>query len=68
MWFATVTDVLMLNTMCCVGKYNSQVLPKGPRAALFKKLLQDSEPLLSTLKEVARYRKKSMSQVSDVPN
>lgn len=41
-------------------------LPKGPRGSLFKQLLPEIAPLLSTLEAVAASRRKTPSQVRRV--
>ncbi|KAH1255620.1 Pyridoxal reductase, chloroplastic [Glycine max] len=45
------------------GKYSSSKLPSGPRALLFKQILPGLDPLLSSLREIANKRRKTMSQV-----
>ena len=47
------------------GKYSDpESLPKGPRGALFARLLPEVQPLLSALDAVAAERRKSPSQVA----
>ncbi|KAG5045800.1 hypothetical protein JHK86_015206 [Glycine max] len=46
------------------GKYSSSKLPSGPRALLFKQILPGLDPLLSSLREIANKRRKTMSQVA----
>ncbi|XP_027156299.1 pyridoxal reductase, chloroplastic-like [Coffea eugenioides] len=46
------------------GKYSPSNLPQGPRGLLFRQILPGLEPLLSSLKEIAEKRRKTMSQVA----
>ncbi|KAG0452893.1 hypothetical protein HPP92_025557 [Vanilla planifolia] len=46
------------------GKYSTSVLPNGPRAILFGQILPGIGSLLSSLREVAERRNKTMSQVA----
>ncbi|XP_002984726.2 pyridoxal reductase, chloroplastic [Selaginella moellendorffii] len=48
------------------GKYqaSSTSLPQGPRGLLFSRVLPGITPLLDALEEIARKRKKTMSQVA----
>ncbi|KAF4350386.1 hypothetical protein G4B88_030904 [Cannabis sativa] len=46
------------------GKYTSDKLPRGPRSLLFRQILPGLEPLLSTLNEIARKRRKTVPQVA----
>ncbi|KAI5405456.1 Pyridoxine 4-dehydrogenase, variant 3 [Lathyrus oleraceus] len=46
------------------GKYSSSKLPTGPRGLLFKQILPGLDPLLSSLREIANKRRKTMSQVA----
>ncbi|KAJ1378756.1 NADP-dependent oxidoreductase domain [Sesbania bispinosa] len=46
------------------GKYSPSKLPSGPRALLFKQILPGLDPLLSSLREIANKRRKTMSQVA----
>lgn len=46
------------------GKYDAERLPKGPRGVLFKQLLPEIQPVLSTLEAVAASRRKSVPQVA----
>mmetsp|Transcript_12541 Transcript_12541/g.17149 ORF Transcript_12541/g.17149 Transcript_12541/m.17149 type:complete len:283 (-) Transcript_12541:83-931(-) len=45
-------------------KYTINNLPKGPRAILFREFLPVMSPLLNTLREIAKNRKKTVSQVA----
>ena len=49
----------------CVGKYSETALPPGPRGILFKQLLPEIQPVLRVIEDVAKSRRKTMSQVSD---
>nr|KYP45385.1 hypothetical protein KK1_033093 [Cajanus cajan] len=44
------------------GKYSPSELPSGPRALLFKQILPGLDPLLSSLRNIANKRRKTMSQ------
>lgn len=46
------------------GKYSEGPFPKGIRGLLFRQLVPAAIPLLNCLREVARSRQKSMSQVA----
>ncbi|GKU89016.1 hypothetical protein SLEP1_g3213 [Rubroshorea leprosula] len=46
------------------GKYTPSNLPRGPRALLFKQILPGLEPLLSSLREIAESRRKTIPQVA----
>ncbi|XAR71593.1 Pyridoxine 4-dehydrogenase [Bertholletia excelsa] len=46
------------------GKYTPSNLPQGPRGLLFRQIIPGLEPLLTTLKEIAQRRQKTMSQVA----
>ncbi|XP_021627017.1 pyridoxal reductase, chloroplastic isoform X2 [Manihot esculenta] len=46
------------------GKYSSSKLPLGPRALLFRQILPGLEPLLSSLREIAQKRNKTLPQVA----
>lgn len=46
------------------GKYSPSELPSGPRALLFKQILPGLDPLLSSLRDIANKRRKTMSQVA----
>lgn len=46
------------------GKYTPSNLPKGPRGLLFRQILPGLEPLLTCLRDIARRRQKTMSQVA----
>ncbi|XP_041011903.1 pyridoxal reductase, chloroplastic isoform X3 [Juglans microcarpa x Juglans regia] len=46
------------------GKYTPTKLPRGPRALLFRQILPGLEPLLSSLREIAQRRRKTVSQVA----
>ncbi|QCE15518.1 pyridoxal reductase, chloroplastic isoform X1 [Vigna unguiculata] len=46
------------------GKYSPSKLPNGPRALLFKQILPGLDPLLSSLRDIANERRKTMSQVA----
>ncbi|KAL8538124.1 hypothetical protein ACS0TY_000181 [Phlomoides rotata] len=46
------------------GKYSPSNLPSGPRGFLFRQILPGLEPLLDSLKEIARKRRKTISQVA----
>ncbi|KAJ4952686.1 hypothetical protein NE237_029518 [Protea cynaroides] len=46
------------------GKYTASNLPRGPRALLFGQILPGLEPLLSSLREIAERRGKSIPQVA----
>uniref|UniRef100_A0A2P2K7T0 Uncharacterized protein MANES_01G038700 n=4 Tax=Rhizophora mucronata TaxID=61149 RepID=A0A2P2K7T0_RHIMU len=46
------------------GKYTSSSLPLGLRALLFRKILPGLEPLLSSLREIAQKRRKTLPQVA----
>ncbi|PKA48025.1 Pyridoxal reductase, chloroplastic [Apostasia shenzhenica] len=46
------------------GKYTASKLPRGPRAILFRQILPGLDPLLSSLREIAERRKKTMPQVA----
>ena len=41
-------------------------LPKGPRSILFREFLPIMKPLLDELRDIARQRKKTVSQVIEV--
>ncbi|OVA04754.1 Aldo/keto reductase [Macleaya cordata] len=45
------------------GKYSSSNLPRGPRALLFRQILPGLDPLLSSLREIAQRRGKTIPQV-----
>ncbi|KAI5069432.1 hypothetical protein GOP47_0015733 [Adiantum capillus-veneris] len=46
------------------GKYSQASLPKGPRGALFQRILPGLEPLLKVLTSISKQRGKTMSQVA----
>lgn len=46
-------------------KYTLDKLPSGPRGFLFKEYLPSMTPLLSELRDIARYRKKTVAQVKE---
>ncbi|KAG1354530.1 pyridoxal reductase, chloroplastic [Cocos nucifera] len=46
------------------GKYTASNLPRGPRGFLFRQILPGLDPLVSSLKEIAQKRQKTMSQIS----
>ncbi|KAF3432760.1 hypothetical protein FNV43_RR23862 [Rhamnella rubrinervis] len=46
------------------GKYTPDKLPRGPRGFLFRQILPGLEPLLSSLGEIARKRRKTIPQVA----
>ncbi|PNY10682.1 aldo/keto reductase family oxidoreductase, partial [Trifolium pratense] len=46
------------------GKYSPSKLPTGPRGLLFKQILPGLDPLLSSLRDIANKRRKTMSQVA----
>ncbi|KAL1337282.1 hypothetical protein HN51_031938 [Arachis hypogaea] len=46
------------------GKYSPSTLPTGPRGLLFKQILPGLDPLLSSLRDIANKRRKTMSQVA----
>ncbi|KAJ6825286.1 pyridoxal reductase, chloroplastic [Iris pallida] len=46
------------------GKYTASKLPRGPRALLFRQILPGLDPLLSSLKDIAERRGRTMSQVA----
>lgn len=48
------------------GKYSieAQILPSGPREILARELLPEVRPILNTLEDISKYRKKTMSQVA----
>ncbi|XP_062153738.1 pyridoxal reductase, chloroplastic isoform X1 [Alnus glutinosa] len=46
------------------GKYTPTKLPPGPRALLFRQILPGLEPLLSSLREIAQRRRKTVPQVA----
>ncbi|XP_026660978.2 pyridoxal reductase, chloroplastic isoform X2 [Phoenix dactylifera] len=46
------------------GKYTASNLPRGPRGFLFRQILPGLDLLLSSLKEIAQKRRKTMSQVA----
>lgn len=46
------------------GKYTPTKLPRGPRALLFRQILPGLEPLLSSLREIAQRRRKTVPQVA----
>ncbi|WJX40556.1 Pyridoxine 4-dehydrogenase [Trifolium repens] len=46
------------------GKYSPTKLPTGPRGLLFKQILPGLEPLLSSLRDIANKRRKTVSQVA----
>lgn len=46
------------------GKYSAAKLPTGPRGLLFKQILPGLDPLLSSLRDIANKRRKTMSQVA----
>ncbi|KAF8364531.1 hypothetical protein HHK36_033503 [Tetracentron sinense] len=46
------------------GKYTDSRLPSGPRALLFSQILPGLEPLLSSLREIAQRRNKTIPQVA----
>ncbi|KAK9292257.1 hypothetical protein L1049_020221 [Liquidambar formosana] len=46
------------------GKYTPSKLPRGPRALLFRQILPGLEPLLSSLREIAQRRRKTIPQVA----
>ena len=45
-------------------RYDERTLPPGPRGLLFKQILPGLSPLLGTLREVARARRKTVPQVA----
>lgn len=47
----------------CSGKYDKDNLPEGPRASLFRQILPGAQPLLETLQEIAKSRRKTVPQV-----
>lgn len=52
-----------------IVSFNSSLhfrLPKGPRAILFREFLPIMKPLLDTLRDIARQRKKTVGQVCDL--
>nr|XP_029145506.1 pyridoxal reductase, chloroplastic isoform X3 [Arachis hypogaea] len=49
------------------GKYSPSTLPTGPRGLLFKQILPGLDPLLSSLRDIANKRRKTMSQVISFP-
>ncbi|XP_015878684.2 pyridoxal reductase, chloroplastic [Ziziphus jujuba] len=46
------------------GKYTPDRLPRGPRGFLFRQILPGLEPLLSSLAEIAKRRRKTVPQVA----
>ncbi|KAL6753421.1 NADP-dependent oxidoreductase domain-containing protein [Haematococcus lacustris] len=46
------------------GKYSQDSLPSGPRGLLFRSLLPEIQPLLSTMEAIGNERNKTMSQVA----
>ncbi|XP_021909501.1 pyridoxal reductase, chloroplastic [Carica papaya] len=46
------------------GKYTPSKLPSGPRSFLFRQILPGLEPLLSSLREIAQKRRKTIPQVA----
>jgi len=46
--------------------YTIDKLPTGPRAILFREYLPVIKPLLDTLRDIAKYRKKTVSQVTSI--
>ncbi|CAK9158225.1 unnamed protein product [Ilex paraguariensis] len=46
------------------GKYTPSNLPRGPRGLLFSQILPGLQPLLSSLKEIAQKRSKTIPQVA----
>ncbi|XP_031258455.1 pyridoxal reductase, chloroplastic isoform X2 [Pistacia vera] len=46
------------------GKYTASRLPSGPRALLFRQIVPGLEPLLSSLREIAERRHKTIPQVA----
>ncbi|GAB2265016.1 Pyridoxine 4-dehydrogenase [Dionaea muscipula] len=46
------------------GKYTAENLPSGPRGLLFRQILPGLEPLLFSLREIARRRRKTVPQVA----
>ncbi|CAL2244015.1 unnamed protein product [Prunus armeniaca] len=48
------------------GKYTPSNLPRGPRAFLFGQILPGLGPLLSSLKEIAQKRSKTIPQVNSI--
>ncbi|MQM09755.1 hypothetical protein Taro_042633 [Colocasia esculenta] len=46
------------------GKYTASNLPRGPRALLFRQILPGLYPLLRSLREIAKRRRKTISQVA----
>ncbi|XWS61393.1 hypothetical protein CRYUN_Cryun07bG0122500 [Craigia yunnanensis] len=46
------------------GKYTPSRLPRGPRGLLFKQILPGLEPLLVSLREIAKKRSKTIPQVA----
>lgn len=46
------------------GKYGNGVFPKGIRGLLFRYLLPGIQPVLDTLREIANFRGKTLSQVA----
>ncbi|GMY07597.1 pyridoxal reductase, chloroplastic isoform X1 [Fagus crenata] len=46
------------------GKYTPSKLPRGPRALLFRQILPGLEPLLSSLRQIAQKRRKTVPQVA----
>uniref|UniRef100_A0A1D1XM44 Putative oxidoreductase At1g06690, chloroplastic n=1 Tax=Anthurium amnicola TaxID=1678845 RepID=A0A1D1XM44_9ARAE len=46
------------------GKYTASKLPRGPRAFLFRQILPGLDPLLRSLRDIAKMRGKTVSQVA----
>ncbi|TMX02190.1 hypothetical protein EJD97_022399 [Solanum chilense] len=46
------------------GKYTPSNLPPGPRGLLFRQILPGLEPLLTSLREIAQRRRKTVPQVA----
>ncbi|KAH0690092.1 hypothetical protein KY289_017450 [Solanum tuberosum] len=46
------------------GKYTPSNLPPGPRGLLFRQILPGLEPLLTSLREIAQRRRKTIPQVA----
>lgn len=65
---ATVTTAVtiamtILITIIKLSIYDLFSLPKGPRGLLFREYLPVMGPLLNTLRDIAKTRKKTVSQV-----
>ncbi|KAH0704484.1 hypothetical protein KY290_019833 [Solanum tuberosum] len=48
------------------GKYTPSNLPPGPRGLLFRQILPGLEPLLTSLREIAQRRRKTIPQVRGI--